>query len=268
MVRFILAIAFALFYSNAWADPSSSIFEGTKSVKVLGRDLGGSFTTGTAPDTQQMQTTASVSVLGKNLLPLQAFVNPPMNIGDTTYVEYYSFGSRVFHETYYYSHDGIMSMRAGIIPTEVRVPLVKYPVGPLVVGIDGGARFQANIEVALHPTIMFPAHMSTLEATLTANASAAGFIEGSAKLFFMRTGVGGELSLIDAQANVDSLFFFNGSGPVTKLGAIARFIQGKIFSFFDIFNVFQLGWSRVSESDFYRNKGFCVSQGSLQCPAW
>lgn len=237
-------------------------------MKVLGRDVGGSLTLGTAPDTQQMQTTTDVTVLGKTLQPLQAFVNPPMNIGDTTYVEYYSFGSRVFHESYFYSHDGVLSMKAGLIPTEVRVPIVQYPVGPLVVGIEGGARFQANIETTLTPTIMFPAHQSTLEVKLAANASAAGFIEGSAKLLFLRAGVGGELSLIDAQANVDSLFFFDGQKPVTQFGAIAKFLQGKIFSFFDLFNIFQLGWSRFSENDFYRNKGFCVAGGSLQCPAW
>jgi hypothetical protein len=241
-------------------------------VKVLGRNLGGAFTTGTTQDTQEIQATATTTVLGKALQPLQAFVTPPqndpMNIGDTTYVEYYSFGARVFHESYSYSHDGIMSMKAGLIPTEVRVPVFKYPVGPLIISIDGGARFQANIETKLSPTIMFPASMSTLEATLAANASVAGFVEGSAKLFFMRAGVGGELSLVNAQANVDSLIFFDGRHPVTALGVFAAFLRGKIFSFFDLFNIFQLGWSRFSENDFYRNQGYCVSKGNLQCPAW
>ncbi len=269
MVILLLPFAFVLLDSNAWADSDSSgLFQESKSVKILGRNVGGSFTTGTAEDTQQMQASASVTVLGKPLQPLQAFVNPPMNIGDTTYVEYYSFGSRVFHESYYYSHDGILAMKAGIIPTEVRVPIFKYPVGPVVVGIDGGARFQANIEAALTPTIMYPADQSTLEAKLTAAASASGFVEGSAKLLFMRIGLGGELSLVNAKADVDSLFFFNGRQTVTQLGAFAAFLKGKLFSFFDLFSIFQLGWSRVSENDYYRNKGYCVSKGNLQCPAW
>jgi hypothetical protein len=214
-----------------------------------------------------MKASAQVSVLGKNLQPLQAFVNPPMNIGETTYVEYFSFGSRIFHENYYYTHEGITSMKAGIIPTEVRVPIVKYPVGPVVVSIDGGARFEADIEAKLSPTIMIPSELSTLEAHLIARANAAGFIEGSAKVLFLRAGVGGELSLIDAKANVESLFFFNGRHSVTSLGAYASFLRGKIFSFFDFFNLFQFGWSRGYENDFYKSKGTCVSKGNLQCPA-
>jgi hypothetical protein len=272
MVKYWMPILFVAFGTlncpSSWADPDSSLFQESKSVKVLGRNMGGAFVSGTSSDTQQIQATATTTVLGKNLQPLQAFVNPPMNIGDTTYVEYYSFGARVFHESYYYSHDGILSMKAGIIPTEVRVPVFKYPVGPLVISIDGGARFQANVETKLSPTIMFPASMSTLEAKLAANASAAGFIEGSAKLLFMRAGVGGELSLVNAKADVDSLIFFDGRHPVTELGAFAAFLRGKIFSFFDLFSIFQFGWSRFSENDFYRNKGYCVSKGNLQCPAW
>jgi hypothetical protein len=270
MIRIVLTILISIFLlsPSVWAESDAALFQESKNIKVLGQNLGGRFAAGTAQDTQQMQATVNATVLGKNLLPLQAIVNPPMNIGQTTYVEYYSFGSRVFHASYYYSHEGILSMKAGIIPTEVRVPVVRYPVGPLVVSLDSGARFQANIETVLTPTILFPADQSVLEARLAANASAAGFVEGSAKLFFMRAGVGGELSLVDAAANVDSLFYFDGRHPVTQLGVVATFIKGKIFSFFDLFNIFQFGWSRVSENDYYRNKGFCFSKGNLQCPAW
>jgi hypothetical protein len=253
----------------AHADSANdSFFQESKGTTIMGREMSGTLTAGTPQDLNQLQTAASTSVLGKILTPVQVFINPPMTIGGTTYAEFYSFGSRVFQGQAYYAHDGIMSMTAGLLPTEVRVPIFAYPVGPLVLQVEGGVRAQANIEAKLTPTIMFPASASVLEAQLIANASAAGFVEGSAKLLFVRGGVGGELSLVDAKASVDSLFFFDGRKPASNISAYARFIQGKIYSFLDMLNIFVFGWSRMWETDYYKSQGYCVTKGYLACPAY
>lgn len=224
---------------------------------------------GTPSGTNQLVSNATLTVLGNNLPALQSYVNPPMTIGGTTYNEVYSFGYRVFDQSAYFHDDaGIFGFTAGLAPTEIRVPLVNYPVGPLILQIAAGARFDANIQARMTPEIFVSdPSLSVLGVNLTANVNGAGFIEGDASLIAIRAGIGGQLDLLDAQATVQSQFFFNGASPQASIAAYAEFLSGKIYLFADFFDILVVGWQRLWENDLYTAKGTCFTAGGSVCPA-
>ena len=260
----VLLLLFAPFASGA---DNSNFYSQSQKVDALGSNFSAGMVTGVASGTNQVQSIVGLGVLGLVFEAMMAMSNPPNTIDGVTYTEVYGFGKRIFSGTSYVSGiDG--GITAGILPTEIRAPLLIYPVGPVTLEIDGGARVMADVSVQNMSVIGIPASLSSLGVTMSADASAAGFLEGYAKLLVIRGGVGGQLDIIDAQSNLNARITFDGNKPLVMINAMVQFLKGRVYAFLDYFNLFSSnGWTRLLDNNLYLWNGYCYSFGNLSCPA-
>ncbi|MGE3261329.1 MAG: hypothetical protein AB7K68_06090 [Bacteriovoracia bacterium] len=260
-----LATAIATLLIEVPAFASEDQFEGKQGTEVLGKEMSGTFTAGVPTDSQTVKTKAKITVLGIAMEALMASMQPANTIGGKTYTEFYSFGKRIFSNSTTIEKSGLLKFRAGISPTEVRIPVYAYPVGPLLLQIDGGARFEANIIVQNSTEIAFPLQFANFAVDMQAVAAAAGFIEGYAKLFIVRAGVGGQLDLIDAHASVNARFTPS-TKPLVLISAMVEFLKGRLYAFADVFWLSQMGWKRLWNYDLYNWNGYCFATDVNACP--
>lgn len=261
-------LGFFLLFLSSSASLAADTFEKNRNTQVLGRDFGASFSIGLIDGTPGTRTDTTLTLLGKPLRALQATITPATTIDSTSSTEVYSFGLRVFSQSAYFNHDGILGVEAGLVPTEMRVPFINYPVGPLTLRIDGGVRFQASLREQINPTVVIGNNsLSSIGVQLQANAAGTGFIEAYAKLLVLRGGVGGSVDVIDGQGQLQGQFFFDGSEPTLSISGMVEFFKGGFYSFVDYFDVFRFGWTRFWTRTLYSWKGECFSTGSLSCPS-
>jgi hypothetical protein len=271
---------------SAWADsdpspapsatpsPSSSPIsffdQNAPASSAAGQSLGGSFQSGVPPVTatgSQVVTNVLLKILGVALQALNASSSPPNTINGTTYTEFNSFGKRVFSQNFSSSVNGDGGFNLGLAPAEIRVPLVAYPVGPIILQIDGGARFQADAQGTLTKSIGIPLELSQLGIQLSATADGAGFIEGYVSFLVLRGGVGGQVDLVDSSANVTSEFSFDGMAPYATVSAMVDFLSGTLYAFVDYYHLFPFTWKRLLNDNLYSWKGYCFATQSSLCPA-
>jgi|GEM_PF-3755927 len=243
--------------------------------KSMGGRTGATVTAGNPEATQTVENTASVRVIGKSLNAMTTLVEPTtvnpgdntVDIGGITYTTVYSFGKRVFADAFSITSGGPNNIKLGLAPTEIRVPFVTYPVGPLTLNVGGGARFHALLDATLIPELGVPLNTSTLGITLSANAQAAGFVEAYAALLIIRGGVGGQVNLIDGKLDVHGRVAFDQSKPTILVNGIVQFLNGRIYAFLDIFGFLTFGWKRLINQEIYGWNGICYSVGYTPCPA-
>lgn len=243
--------------------------------KSMGGKTGASVVAGNPEATQTVENTTNVRVIGKSLNAMTTLVEPTaatpgdnlVDIGGITYTTVYSFGKRVFADAFSITSGGPNNIKLGLAPTEIRVPFVIYPVGPLTLNVGGGARFHALLDATLIPEIGVPVNTSTLGVTVSAKAQAAGFVEAYAKLLIIRGGVGGQVNLIDGKLDVHGRVAFDNSKPTILVNGIVQFLNGRIYAFLDIFGFLTLGWKRLINHEIYAWNGICYSVGYTPCPA-
>ncbi|MGZ3652717.1 MAG: hypothetical protein ACXVB9_17000 [Bdellovibrionota bacterium] len=239
------------------------------SQQTLGSTTGAELAGGNPAATQTMETNANVTMIGKSLNALNARVEPPssIDIGGTTYTTVYSFGKALLNDAWFIKSGGYNNVELGLAPTEVRIPFVLYAIGPLMLDVAPGVRFQADLSATITPTIAIPLSGSALGVQLSAQALAAGFVEAYASIVIVRGGVGGQVDLIDGHLDVNGNISFNGNKPVVFVNGIVQFFNGRFYAFLDIFGFLTVGWKRLIDKDIYTWNGFCASMGYLQCPA-
>ena len=208
----------------------------------------------------QVLTTILFDILGAGLEALKAWSSPDNTINGTTYTEFDSFGNTVFSQSAIvnFSADGF---QVGLAPVEIRVPVVVFAVGPVPVEIDGGARFQADLQGQFTPNIGIPISLSSLGLQASLVADGAGFIEGYVNLLVLRAGVGGQVNLVDAQATLNTTFNFNGTAPYFNLDAMVTFLSGDFYAFLDVFDL--LGYKRLLDYPLYSWNGYCFAMGLM-----
>lgn len=241
--------------------------EVSKETQILGKPTGAQAEAGGSTIDNVVRIRSSLSVFGVILPALLAITNPANTIDGITYTEVYSFGKRVFTDNFYFSHDGIASFTLGLPPIQIRVPVLTYAVGPLLLQLDAGARFHANLQGQNMSTIGNDTVLTSLGIELKANGLAAAFLEGYAKLFILRAGVGGQLDLIDLTAALYARYNFDGTPPLVMAHLLAQFLKGRLYAFIDFFNIFGWGWKRLFDHDLYTWKGFCFAAGAISCPS-
>jgi hypothetical protein len=231
-----------------------------------------------------MATEADVTLLGTYLNALSGQVQSPssleggtsndpgspdsITIGGTTYTTVYSFGKAVFANAFSISSSAPNNVKVGLAPTEIRVPFVIYPVGPLTLNVAGGVRFQGDVSATLTPEIGFPLSTSGLGVQLQALATAGGFVEAYAQLVVVRGGVGGQVDLLNGQLDVDGqVLFDNLNQPAATVNGMVQFFNGSIYAFLDVFGIMTLGWDRILNKQLYGWTGICYAFGGQQCPA-
>ena len=240
--------------SSASSSSSSSSSSGSTSSSSSSANL------------QQALVTAGITILGLALQALEAIESPPDTINGVTYNEVYSFGLRVFSDSFSLTTaSGGLGFNAGLAPTEIRVPIVVYPIGPVTLEIDGGARFQADVTGQAVPNPAIPVQDSAIGAELSAQADVAGFIEGYASFLVVRAGVGGQVDLVDGSADVNARFMFDGTPPYVGVDAWVDFLAGDFYAFVDLLDIFTLSFKRLVDYTLYSWNGYCFETQADLC---
>lgn len=248
---------------------STSFFNQTSQTSAAGKALGGTFQSGITPTTttsSQVATTMILDILGAAIQALSAISQPANTINGTTYTEFSSFGKRVFTQSSFANFNGNGQFDVGLAPAEIRVPLLVYPIGPVALEIDGGARFQAQLQGQTITNLGIPLSLSQLGIQLSAVADGAGFIEGYANFLVVRAGVGGQVDLVDATAKVNAEYSFNGTAPYAYITAMVDFLSGRFYAFLDYFSLASFGWKRLLNYNLYSWKGYCFATEASLCP--
>lgn len=261
----ILAASLLLYSTSDLGAAPTDVYEQSQTTTILGKKTGASLTAGVPEGTRILQSSATTKILGILFHAFQAYVGAPNTYNGTTYTEFYSFGKRIFSEAGNLS-TGVNSVSVSLAPVEVRIPFFIYPIGPLLLELDGGVRFQASLAADVTAEVAIPIELASIGANLQARADGAGFIEGYGKLLVVRAGVGGQLTLIDARANVNSRFTFDGLPPIVGVSAMVEFLKGRFYAYFDYFRIFPFGWRRLWDQEIFSWNGFCYATGSVSCP--
>lgn len=259
-------LSFALILSALAEEPPASFDEKAFS-KALGKDLGGKFLI-LAPfnpeDVSRLSTLAEGKILGTAFDAFQGEFDIPLE--ETPDFDFYVLGKKIWVDHFSFEHEGWSTFKATLSPVEFRVPAIIYPVGPLLLQVDGGARFEASAVAEIHPTLMIPIEQSFVTAWLKPEGYVAGFVEGYAKLAVIRGGIGGQVSLLEGRAEAKSQIFFNGRSPTFDFSGMITFLKGRLYAFIDFFNPLKWKWKRQKDFEFFQWKGICRARGQLQCP--
>jgi hypothetical protein len=160
--------------------------------------------------------------------------------------------------------NGALVYSGGVPPTQLPFTVFTYPIGPLLLQVDAGVEFEGDIEAALVPGLSYPFPDSTLDAKLTANLSAGGFIEGYANMWLIRGGVGGRVDLINGTTGLAGHIYMNGHKPSGTGFGMVHLLSGDLYGFVDT-HFFFGRWNRLYKKEFYQWKGWCYAFGDSSC---
>jgi hypothetical protein len=166
-------------------------------------------------------------------------------------------GVRVWNGKFGLDH-GTLTYSGGVAPTQIAIPLVTYPLGPLLLKVEAGFEFEGQLEARFAIGPSYPLKDSTVVASVQTDLYAAAYIDASARLLFLKGGIGGRIDVIDAQAGFFSTFYLNGMKPRTTNFGWARLMDGHVYGFLDSKILFGR-WTRVWQHDFFNWMGACMT---------
>lgn len=232
---------------------SLQLSEGKKS---LGKKSNFSITLGANALNTGVLNEWAVKLFGKDLSIIEAAAK-------STYlkeseVELTLAGMKVFHDKGEFKN-GAYHYSAGLPTTHTRVKVAALPVGPVMVQVDAGVAFEADLDAKVAPFFSIPIEFTTLNTSLSANAAASGFIEGYAQFLFLRAGVGGQLNLIHGNTAIDANLGINKLTRTLNFSGFISTLYGKIYGFADVFTLLKGNWKRIWEPRITDWKGLCYS---------
>lgn len=238
--------------------------------RLLGRDLAVKNRYDTTASERGVETTTDVKFLGKNRTLLESNVeyipgettNDPGSAESDLYVG----GMRVWTGKGRFEK-GSFIYEGGIAPSQMAWPIVTYPLGPVLLQIDAGISYEVGVEARVTPFLSYPIEFSSIGASVKANASASGYVEGYANFLVVRGGVGGELTVLDGYGKVAADIYFN-QKPVLNYAGKLTLLQGRIYGFVDTFNVFGWKWKRWWNPTLFSWDGKCWAFGGESCVAF
>jgi hypothetical protein len=230
-------------------------FESAESVELATGDT-------TLETGVQSQQSTQVSFLGKII---QLVKNKLQTLPETVSEQ----GLRLFHHELYLGglriwatnlnfEQGALTYRGGIAPTQIRVPVVAYPIGPVMLRVDAGLEFEGLLNIKVMPGISVPIRDSSLVVNTNMHFYAAGFVDAYAQFFILRAGMGGRIHLIDANLGYHAFVYINGTKPQTMSTGTATFLSGRVLGFVD-YRLASRNWRRLLGRDFFNWKGKCLS---------
>ncbi len=271
-------IAGLMTHSSALAATDQTVLE--QKSKLLGRELSVRQEYGSVPSGKGVQTVTQVQFIGtpKPLLDARVEYVPPVitsaapaatpqdplsSLITNTKHDFYVSGIRIWSDEMGYK-DGSLFYSGGVAPTSIPIPVLTYPIGPLVLELDAGVEFEAQLLAKLTPSISFPFTDSSLAASLSAEAAASGFVEGSARILVIRAGIGGAINIVQGDASVGAVIFFKKQAPELTYGGKVSVLSGKIYAFVDTNILFGI-WTHLWSANLYAWNGKCWAFGAESC---
>jgi hypothetical protein len=257
----------------------------TQSSTLFGKKLSVTQDSSASPSNQGLSTGTQIQFIGKQRSLMEASIEAipaaasdvPAAASDGTpsaspapdrsitlaKTDLYIGGTRVWNGTLKVDKGGLV-YSGGVAPTQIPFPLFVYPLGPVVLQLDAGIEFEGQVEASILPGISIPIEDMTIDAKLQAELYAAGYVEGSARLLFVRAGVGGRVNFIDGSTGVAAHIYFNGTKPQASGFGKVVLLNGSVYGFVDSTLLFG-GWKRWLSKDFFKWPGKCFAFGEASC---
>jgi hypothetical protein len=175
----------------------------------------------------------------------------------------YIHGIKVWGGELRYGQGGL-HYSGGIAPTQIPFPILTYPLGPVLLKLDAGIEFEGRFDASLVPGISIPITDSTLQAKLSGDLGASGFVEGYGSVYLARAGIEGRVDLVDGKTGLETLLNFIHVKPKAKAFGRITFLRGALEGFLDL-RVSFLRWRRLISRTFFSWPGKCFSFGSESC---
>lgn len=226
--------------------------EGTE---FLGRELSAEVSTASLPEESGTETTIHGTVLDrrKNVLRVSAAVDPDWT---TAHTEVYVRGLQFSSIEVPLNLPGL-HRQLTLAPIDVHAAILRYPIGPLVIGVDAGFTLGGELKFDIVPTVASPLENSSIRVDVEADAQSSAYAEGAATLLIFKGGLRGEVILVDAAVAFHYMRRFDGSAETQNLDGQIRLLSGAIFAFFDVAKLFGMQWTHLWTQDLLRWDGAC-----------
>ncbi len=238
--------------------PRAPIADGTLSVRkdksAMDRALGSRFDAKPTLTESGLTTSHQASVLGRDRSLLQTTT--------TASPDYKTAESQVFVNglqlvSLQIPLDVGLKVEYAVPPIDVKVTAVSVPVGPVTVNAKAGFSLSGKVLAELTPFLGIPLSESFVRAHVAPVVQSQAYVEGSVTLLVVRGGVGGAVTLVDADLQVYSELHFGQRSPVTTISGHLEFLSGKFYAFADAFNVFGWRWTNLIKVSLFEWAGHC-----------
>jgi hypothetical protein len=267
MKKLFCFLLFVLFISSpALAD---QVLE--KKTKIFGKEFSVKEQLGSLPSGNGVSGITQVKFLNKSipLLNSKLEYTEAKDTIESTSNDLYVNGIKVWTGSGT-NENGTISYGGGVAPTQINMPVFSYTVGPLVLQVNAGVEFEAAVDAKLSSPLLLP-DLSTLptketlvDASLKTNATASGYVEGLARVLIVQVGLGGDVNIIDGNAEViASIPFLDPMNPTLSYDGKLQVLNGKIYGFIDYRKLG--GWKRWKDFNLYSWKGMCWAMGAQSC---
>ncbi len=220
----------------------------SQKTKVLGRELSVKSQARILPGGDGLQSSLESVVFGKK--------NPLISVSaQDGHSELYLRGIRVW--------SGSMP-EVSIPPTRINLPLLNYPIGPILLQLSGGIEFSGTVKTSVIPASDSGNSDPGRGAEALVDISSSAFLEGTGGMTFFRGGIAGRVSLVDGILGARALLPEAGVTPEFENLGKATFLQGEIGGHLDSRYPFG-SWNRLYSKTFFKWPGRCISFGSESC---
>ena len=245
--------------SNGDTSSSQSI-NLSRSTKALDKNLGFQFSSTPNEAQNGVDTSFHGTVLGKqrSLFQYSVEANPITQEGVATpYINGVQLPSVKFPVL-----QGSYQTHLAVPPLSSNITVLAVPVGPLMITVNGGFSLKAGLDATISPTIYNPIQNSLIQMHIEPQIQALAFAEGGVTLLILRGGVGGEVTLIDADLQLDSSLYLGSKPSTFKASGFVDFLSGRFYAFADYFNPLRFKWSKLLKHSLYEWKGLCHELGA------
>ena len=236
----------------------------SRTGKALSQSVGPAINSQISSDAHGIDTQLNGTVLGKSksLVSTTSETNSTFTTGETSV-----FAGGLQLVSFAYPLDsGPLSKHYEIAPIQLKLASINFPVGPILVNVEGGLSLEAALDAELIPYMAVPFEDSSLVLHIKPKASSNAFIEGSASVLVVKAGVGGDIAILDADLQAYGTVYANPAlHPSYSLNGHVGFLKGEFYGFAKVYNLFQLGWSTIWHATFFSWPGACYQfDGNLE----
>ncbi len=242
----------------------------SESTVLLGKTLTVSQVNGPTATGNGIQSTTDVQFLGAAKPLLQAVLatsgaapNSLAALASDTTQTYYVDGIRVWSGQIS-ENKGVVNYTGSVPLTQITIPALMYPVGPLILELNAGISFEAQLAANLTPELSVPLQDTSITGSLQTSATASGFVDGDVRVVIFRGGLKGSVTLIDGAATVNALMFFNGQAPQLSYSGKVSALAGNVSAFVDT-NLLFGSWKTIWSQNLYSWAGKCWAFGADTC---
>lgn len=254
---------------QAWADESAE-----ESFSILGKEVYVGHTLSiTSDDTDDdisesgVDSSTNVTLFGEDVELLKNSVEYTVSEDDGLSFDnnFYVNGVKVLAESFV-DDGGSYTYSLEIPNTNLSVEAFAYSLGIFTISVESGLTCDGDMTASVSSDlleddeIVLTDESNLVSASVDVDVEASAYIEGVAKILFIKGGVGGSVDLIDGNANASiAVTPANIEEPDSSFGGSVDLLNGNLYAYIGA------GSSKWWTKDLYESDGSCFSFGDSSC---